>query len=57
MSWKVFREINKIFSFMTLFVFLAHQLLAEVSKDCLTGILNETENTNKVINEKILFIS
>ena len=40
---------------MTLFVFLAHQLHAEVSKDCLTGILNETENTclakSDIINE------
>ena len=55
MVWKIFKEINKIFSFMTLFVFLAHQLHAEVSKDCLTGILNETENTclakSDIINE------
>ena len=55
MGWKIFKEINKIFSFMTLFVFLAHQLHAEVSKDCLTGILNETENTclakSDIINE------
>ena len=55
MGWKVFKEINKIFSFMTLFVFLAYQLHAEVSKDCLTGILNETENTclakSDIINE------
>ena len=55
MGWKIFKEINKIFSFMTLFVFLAHQLQAEVSKDCLTGILNETENTclakSDIINE------
>ena len=55
MGWKIFKEINKIFSFMTFFVLLAHQLHAEVSKDCLTGILNETENTclakSDIINE------
>ena len=39
MGWKVFKEINKIFSFMTLFVFLAYQLQAEVSKDCLQEFL------------------
>ena len=32
MGWKIFKEINKFFSFMTLFVFLAHQLQAEVNK-------------------------
>ena len=55
MGWKIFKEINKIFSFMTLFVFLAYQLQAEVNKECLTGILNETENTclakSDIINE------
>ena len=55
MGWKIFKEINKIFSFMTLFVFLAHQLQAELNKECLTGILSQTENTclakSDIINE------
>jgi len=55
MGWKISKEINKIFSFMTLFVFLAHQLQAEVNKECPTGILNETENIclakTDIINE------
>ena len=55
MNWKIIKEINKAFSFISLFVFLAHQLQAEVSKDCLTGILKETENTclakSDIINE------
>ena len=45
MNWKIIKEINKAFSFISLFVFLAHQLQAEVNKECLTGILDENENT------------
>ena len=55
MGLKIFKEINKIFSFMTLFVFLANQLHAEVNKDCLIGILGENENIctakSDIINE------
>ena len=55
MGWKIFKKINKTFSFISLFVFLAHHVHAEIIKDCLTGILNETENTclakSDIINE------
>ena len=55
MGWKIFKEINTTFSFISLFVFLAHQLHAEISKDCLTENLSGTENTclakSDIINE------
>lgn len=44
MHWKILKEIIKPFSFISLFVFLAHQLHAEISKDCLTGVIVENEN-------------
>ena len=44
MGWKIFKETNKIFSFMTLFGFSALQLYAEVNNDCLTAIPGESGN-------------
>ena len=55
MNWKTLKEIIKTFSFISLFVFLAHQLHAEISKDCLTGVIVENENMcvgkSDIINE------